>query len=489
MKQSILALSLLIFCSVDPSFSSESKIAEPNLPAEKILNKQDRSFLSRNKVIRKCVDPLWMPLEGINQSKQHVGVIADILKLVEQKIGVSIKLVPTKDWSESMEKLRSRECDIVTSDAEYGTSSDFYLKTDPIFNLKGVYITRNNTPLQMDFSLITDKRIGIPKGYPTIELIKNQYGKVNIIEVKDVDEGLLMVSRGELYAFTGLLPVCSYSIQRLGLTNLKVAGHLDVSLSTVMAIRSDMPELVDIFNKVFATIDQSVINQFLGQWIKVEYDMKFDWNKLVKYLLVVFVFFCLILYWNRRLYHLNRKLDKANAELAHLNETDTLTKMKNRNFLTNQLPKLVKIANRNSLSLSIAMIDIDHFKRLNDIYGHAIGDKCLIAFADKVHKAFRRESDWAIRYGGEEFVLVCIGMSMTEFVQSLDGLRREVETIAVLSESGEKAVFTVSAGYVFYPFAPKLWDESLIVEADKKLYQAKKTGRNQIVGSGDTRKG
>jgi len=452
------------------------------MESESTLNEEERSFLARIKVIRKCVDPLWMPLEEIDQSNQHVGVIADILKLVEQKIDTPIELVPTKNWPESIEKLKSRDCDIVTSDTADGIPPDYYLKTKPFLNHRNVYITRSDSLLQLDFSSIKDKPIGIPMGYPTIELIRQRYGDVNIVEVKDVDEGLLKVSRGELYAFTDLLPICSYSIQRQGLTNLKVAGHLDISFPTVMAVRSDMPELVQILNKTFATIDRSAINEFLSQWIKVEYDMKFDWRTLAKYLAVALVLLSLILYWNRKLYNLNNKLDKANAELTLLNETDALTKMKNRNYLTHRLPGLVKIANRNSLSLGIAMLDIDHFKQINDTYGHAVGDECLLAFAYRMHEVFQRESDSIIRYGGEEFLLICIGMTAAEFAKNLERLRYEVETKGLSLASEIKAEFSVSAGYVFHPVAPNQWDEKLIAEADEKLYQAKEAGRNQIVG-------
>lgn len=473
-----LVLSLLILLNADFTFAVES---DPGTAS--FLNEEELLFLANIKVIRKCVDPHWMPLEGINQSNQHIGVIADVVKLVEQKIGIPIKLVPTKSWSESLEKLKSRECDIVTSDAITDILSEDYLQTAPFLNLKNVYITQANAPFQFDFAAIKDKPIGIPKNYPTITLIRKQYGKVNIVEVKDVDEGLLKVSRGELYAFTDLLPVSSYSIQQQGLTNLKVAGHLDMSFPTVMNVRSDLPELVPIFNKTLATIEQATLNQFLSRWIKVEYDVKFDWRTFAKYLVAILAIISLIIYWNRKLYKLNRKLDKANVDLAYHNETDTLTKLYNRNFLINKLPGLVNLANRNGLSLGLAILDIDYFKRLNDTFGHVVGDKCLIDLAEKVQNVFRRESDWAIRYGGDEFILICTGITAIEFEQGLEKLRCEVDTHGLQLESGEKVVYSVSIGYRFHSIAPKKWDERLINAADKKLYQAKKAGRNLIIGS------
>jgi diguanylate cyclase (GGDEF)-like protein len=335
--------------------------------------------------------------------------------------------------------------------------------------------------LQLDFSTIKNKRIGIPRGYPTIELIEKRYGKVNFVEVDSVDEGLLMLSRGELYAFTDLLSICSYSMQKQILTNLKVAGHLDISIPINMSIRSDMPELVSIFNKVLGDIDKSTINALYAKWIKVEYNVIMDWKTLIKYLLLAIIALGIILYWMRKLYLLNCNLNKANAKLELLNETDALSKMKNRNFVTFQLPLLMKLAHRNRDTLNLAILDIDHFKHLNDTYGHDMGDKCIVAVSHKIRTIFHREDDWIIRYGGDEFVIVSIGIQKQQFEDELNILRDEVENLII--DTNKHIPCSISIGYVYHPLAPKEWHEGLIAEADKKLYEAKQSGRNKIVGS------
>jgi diguanylate cyclase (GGDEF)-like protein len=460
-----------------------SNLEKSRFQLEDFITAQDRKFLDRIQTIRKCVDPLWMPLEGINDTNQHVGVIADITELVEQRIGVPIVLVPTASWVESMEKLKSRECDLVTSHTLQGETTDYYVKTVPFMEHRNVYITRDNEPLQLDFSVITDKPIGISEGYPTIPLIEERYGNVNFVPVKNIDEGILKVSKGELYAFTDLLPICSYSIQKQGMTNLKVAGHIDIAFPVVMAVRSDMPDLVRILNKAFVRMDSATVNQFLTRWVKIEYDMRWDWSRLSIYIMAGCVFVLIVLYWNRRLYTLYRELDKANSELALINETDTLTRLKNRNFIDNQLPGIVKLAGRNRLPMGVALLDMDHFKRLNDRYGHGVGDKCLVAFADEVRSCFQRESDFAIRYGGEEFVIICIGMSQKNFARRLEKLRKAVEGLRIKTSTADVVRVTVSAGFVYFPEAPEAWTEDLIDKADDFLYEAKTLGRNCTRGN------
>ena len=455
-----------------------------------LLSDDDLAFLSSIGTLNKCVDPHWMPLEGINNAGEHVGVIAEILTLVAQQMNVPFTLVDTADWGESLEKLASRECDIVTSDLQNGEPPDFYIKTAPFLYLQHVYITQQEAPFEVDFSAIKNRTIGIPKGYPTTALIKQRYGDVNIVEVSDVDEGVLLVSQGKLYAFADILPVISYSIEQQGLTNLKVAGHLDLDLPTVMAVRSDMPELVLILNKLFSSMNQTISNQLLSQWVKIEYDVNVDWSKWIKYFLIIMLVMLVIIYWNNKLQRINTELDDANKKLASLSETDGLTQLKNRHFLSQRLPTLMDMANRSHTSMAVAMLDIDYFKQLNDDYGHGVGDDCLVEFSQLIKTIFKRDTDCLIRFGGEEFLVICFGISQAQFAMLLERLRAATEAftmppVQIADHNETDAInisFTISSGYTFCPLAPNEKVETLITIADQHLYQAKNNGRNRIVG-------
>jgi len=177
-----------------------------------------------------------------------------------------------------------------------------------------------------------------------------------------------------------------------------------------------------------------------------------------------------------------KELEIANAELALMNETDILTGARSRQFLTHHASNLISLAHRSKLSLGIAMLDIDYFKKINDTFGHVKGDECLIAFVDTLHKSFRRDNDWVIRYGGEEFCLICFGLDHQDFHKHLEEFRKMVGNIQLESDMGEKINFTVSIGYTHYPCAPQQWSDPLIGRADELLYKAKHAGRNRIMG-------
>ncbi|MBN1473091.1 MAG: diguanylate cyclase [Syntrophaceae bacterium] len=157
---------------------------------------------------------------------------------------------------------------------------------------------------------------------------------------------------------------------------------------------------------------------------------------------------------------------------------DPLTGLYNRRFLQETLNREIAHADRARVPLGLAMIDLDHFKNINDTYGHALGDLFLTSLASLLEKK-TRSTDVCCRYGGEEFVIVMPTASLEEAAQRVDQLRIEFGNIKI--ETGKKEVsVTLSAGVACYPLHGDN-DKSLIDAADRALYTAKAKGRNRVV--------
>jgi len=170
-----------------------------------------------------------------------------------------------------------------------------------------------------------------------------------------------------------------------------------------------------------------------------------------------------------------------------LSTSDGLTGVYNRRFLDDALHRELARAMRSAEALSVAMIDVDHFKQFNDTFGHAAGDRVLRAVAQALSKSVRR-TDIVARYGGEEFTIILPGSTAAEAVAKLDAIR---ETIAgdgmVLGWSGartQSARVTVSAGVASWTAEMGDSEAALIAAADARLYEAKEKGRNRVVGPG-----
>lgn len=126
------------------------------------------------------------------------------------------------------------------------------------------------------------------------------------------------------------------------------------------------------------------------------------------------------------------------------------------------------------------MIDIDLFKRLNDRYGHAAGDLCLKRVAAVLLAELRKTGDLAVRYGGEEFLLLLPGVEMIDAIRLAERIRRSIESAAIPNEgSGVRGIVTASFG-VAASSVSDLSSLELIAAADHALYAAKSKGRNQV---------
>lgn len=166
------------------------------------------------------------------------------------------------------------------------------------------------------------------------------------------------------------------------------------------------------------------------------------------------------------------ELMEINAVLLELSNTDKLTGLKNRRFFQEKLDEQLKEYSQTRIPFSLFLIDIDHFKRVNDTWGHAYGDEVLFDVAS-ILKSHARDGDTVARYGGEEFVMI---LPETE----VKGARADAERLrrAVQDFSWKTGSMTVSIGIT--TATPDDNEETLLLKADEALYASKLNGRNQV---------
>lgn len=178
---------------------------------------------------------------------------------------------------------------------------------------------------------------------------------------------------------------------------------------------------------------------------------------------------------SRKLSKKNRELQQANSEIVKLSRTDQLTGLANRRYFLERLEEAFSMSVRHKLQLSILIADMDHFKRINDTYGHSVGDETLRMFGAILTENCRNE-DFPARYGGEEFI-VMLQKTPISGAESLYHRLRESILKQCLTTSREPVTF--SAGIAEYE--PGDTQESLLKKADNALYEAKYKGRDRCV--------
>ena len=180
----------------------------------------------------------------------------------------------------------------------------------------------------------------------------------------------------------------------------------------------------------------------------------------------------------KRIVDLQKELIETNRRLELLSITDGLTKLHNHRHFQDELARAFEESQRYQRPLSLVIVDLDFFKKVNDTYGHAIGDEVLKTVA-RIFQDTIRSTDLAARYGGEEFGLMLPETELNDAIAFAEMIRATIEASPVQSSVGVIPV-TVSIGVATVPHTRIPSAKELIVAADKALYRAKKNGRNQV---------
>ena len=177
-----------------------------------------------------------------------------------------------------------------------------------------------------------------------------------------------------------------------------------------------------------------------------------------------------------------QELEEVNKQLKELSITDPLTQLFNRRHFENHLKEMWNLAKRKQVDISIIMCDIDHFKYVNDIYGHLVGDVVLKEVAQILKNALKRSSDFVARYGGEEFILVLYDTKVEAAEEVCITIQNNLKRVNGFEYKGVKTE-PVSLSFGISSIIPDEMNqcESLVKLADSALYQAKESGRNRIV--------
>ncbi len=183
-------------------------------------------------------------------------------------------------------------------------------------------------------------------------------------------------------------------------------------------------------------------------------------------------------------------LDRANRELQHmrdsykaLSEVDELTQLGNRRSFDKEMQRALALTRRLQAPLALLIVDADHFKAVNDRYGHPVGDDYLRAVGKVLRQSVRLGEDVATRFGGEEFALLLVNSDLAGALAKAERIREQILALKLTNEGAPSGVFSVSIGVAIASPDETMTPPALIAAADKALYEAKRGGRNQVVAA------
>jgi len=438
------------------------------------------------KTLNFCVDPDWMPFEGIINGK-HTGIASEYLDIFSQLTPYSFNIKATSSWKETTERLKSGKCDL-TLMLNRSIEREKYLSfTMPYFFGPNVLVSKKDVPFMQDLASVGNLTLAVVSGYRLLEEIPLYYPEIKIKIVSSEDEGLVAVEQGDVDVYVGSLYSINLTLNQLNLRALKINGWISLQDKLRIGFTKSNANLIPIFNQAIDKISTKQHNEILNRWSNVQIVKQTDYTLLYylasgvsmifivflwRYLVSVKVFSALSLK-NKELELTRQELLNANKNLEYLSFHDNLTKLYNRHYFMSTLKDHFNNVARQKGTSAILMIDLDFFKKINDEYGHVVGDKVLKQFSSVLSKALRA-GDIAARWGGEEFIVL---LPKANKEQSMTLAKRLINAV-------EKYIFesnihlTISVGVSQFKSNDTI--ESWIERADTALYQAKNEGRNCI---------
>ncbi|QOP41910.1 diguanylate cyclase [Sulfurimonas marina] len=444
------------------------------------LTTKEKEYLAKHQEITMCIDPNWMPFEHFNEDGKYEGMTADYFQAFSKTLATNFRVIPTNTWTQSIEFAKERKCDIFSLAMETPKRKEYMNFTSPYLVIPLVVATKLEVPFVSDIKDLEKKKIGICKGYAFAELLKIKYPSLNIVEVEDIDDGLKRVSDGELFGYIGTLASIGYKLQNNYIGKLKITGKIEESWTLGIGVRNDDPLLLSVLQKAVNSLSQEENRNIFNKWISIKYDQEVDYKILWK----VIAFFSFIFVVGYLLYRkqqclkeslqeANDKLEAAYEELQEIAITDKLTQLYNRTRLDQALEEEKNRADRYGTHFGVMILDIDHFKQINDTYGHHVGDKVLEELA-VILKENSRESDVVGRWGGEEFLIIVPELNSESLKQFAHNLKDKVEQHLFV----KKYKLTISIGLTRYHENESI--ETTLIRADEALYISKNSGRNLV---------
>ena len=426
------------------------------------------SLARGTEVVSYCVDPDWPPFEELDAKGQHVGIAAELLKRVAQRSGVSLQLVPTRNWDESLAASQAGRCQVLSFLNQSPKRDAWLVFTDPVLVDDNVLITREEHPFVADLASVEGEVLALPKGTSVEEWLRRDFPQLRLMLVDSEAQAFEAVNRRQADMTMRSLVVAASTLKREGWFNLKIAGQVPGYGNQLrIGVAKDQTALRDRLNVGVASLTAGERRQIVDKYLSIHVTTAVDTRPLAWLGAVLVAVLLTSSYWIWR-------LRRVNAQLQHLSRSDALTGLYNRAGFDEIFQRELARAQRFGTGLSVILLDIDFFKRINDQLGHTAGDSVLRELA-LLLRAVVRNVDSVTRWGGEEFLVIC---PATQPQQAL--VLAERILLAVRAHVfGIQPPITVSAGLA--SLQPGQNPDTLFTQADKALLQAKRQGRDRLV--------
>ena len=286
------------------------------------LTDRQHKWLRDHPALRFTGDPNWLPYEAFNHDGKYIGIVAEHLKLIEDRLNIHFRTIPTRNWDESVEKITSGAADIISETIDSPLGS-FLLFTDSYLKNPIVIIMDSAQSYVESLKQIKDRKIAVIKDYGYLGKIFKKYPDMHWMEVENIQDGLTAVSTGKADALLCTMALGSYTISQMGLNNVKIVGKTEFFTELGFGIRKEYAPLVDIMNSAIRSITPEEHQAILNRWIKQKYVERVDYTLIWQIVVVAGLILSGTLFWMIMLKREIKRRSRLEAELREKNRQIT----------------------------------------------------------------------------------------------------------------------------------------------------------------------
>jgi PAS domain S-box-containing protein len=384
----------------------------------------------------------WLPFAGSDEYGEHYGLSVDVYRLLEKKLGFRFRMSEPDNWTNTLEKFRSRDIDVICEMQINDERAEYALFTKPYLDISNVILVRKQVKGNQRLRDMGGQRVAVGDGYAIHDFLKTNHADLDLVPLENDMHVLLELSAGRVEAAVVNLAAASYIIEREGISNLRVAGQAGYRNALCIASRNDWPILNSILDKGLAMITRAERDAVYRKWIHLDVEPFYRQPKfraiILGLLVVIGGGLLLLMFWNRSLHirvaRRTATLDKANRDLsleieARVEAEAALLKNEAQlRSLVETIPDMIWMKDPNGVYLSCN-------QRFEDFFGASSGEICGKTDYDFVNEEladfFRLKDKDAIAAGES-----CTNEE--EVVFASDGHREILETIKtpIFDESG-----------------------------------------------------
>lgn len=299
-------------------FVPSEKVPEAQAAPHIDLTQEEQAYLAQKKEFKICGIPDWMPYSRITPKGEYEGISADMVTLMQERLGIRFVLTQTKNWEECLEAIKEHRCDMTPIAEDLPDRRNSMNFTTPYLSQPLVIATESKELFVKDGSEIGNRKVGGIKDFAFLGQLRARYPKIQIVEVSNAQDGLDRVRNGDIWGYIDGMPSIGYYLQKYSMLDLKIAGRLDFDVDLSVASRSDEPLLAGIMQKAVDSITEEERRTIANKWISVKYEQGFDYTLLWKVAAAATILLFIFFVWNRKLSKFNTAIKQSQRQVRTL---------------------------------------------------------------------------------------------------------------------------------------------------------------------------